>query len=150
MIATPTVAPGCVVAGAPPEHLSAAFKLVCKGFPILKYFSFQRGVKRLRKRIIGTGSHRPHRLGDTKVSAGFLELIRGIHTAVVGMKHRSCKASTGGACIVQGLNHKRGFHMIRDSKAHKPARTTIQYCRQIHVRPVSNRQVSDVRGHKVC
>ena len=35
------------------------------------------------------------------------------------------------------------------SKAYKPARTTIQYCRQIHVRPVNNRQVGDVPNIKL-
>ena len=34
------------------------------------------------------------------------------------------------------------------SKAYKPARTTIQYCRQIHVRPVSDRQVGNVTNIK--
>lgn len=53
-IATPGTPAFCVVPGAPSKYLPSAHKLIGKRLGILHHFPFERGIKRLRQRIIRT------------------------------------------------------------------------------------------------
>ena len=55
-----------VVPRAPPKHIPAAGQLTSENRLILQDFPLQRGVERLRQRVVRTRPDRTHRLGDTE------------------------------------------------------------------------------------
>lgn len=77
-----------VVPGAPPKHIPAAYQLTRKNRLIPKDFPFQRGVERLRQRVIRARPDRSHLLGNTEPFAQLPVLLRGIDAAVVRVENR--------------------------------------------------------------
>src|SRR5215212_3930789 len=67
------VATAGVVAGYPSEYLAVAGVLVGPGVPTAQGLAFDRGVERLRERVVGAGPDRSHRLSHPERWAVFGE-----------------------------------------------------------------------------
>ncbi len=133
-----------VVAGAPAEDIPPTLELIGKRLGVLEDFPLQGGVEGLRQRIIRAGTNSSHRLPDPKVSAGALKCMRSVNTAVVGVENGSLQAAALAFRHEQGILDQARAHVVRDREANQPAGETVDDRGQVHIRPISNRQIRNV------
>nr|CAA48851.1 unnamed protein product [Corynebacterium glutamicum] len=70
--------------------------------------------------------------------------MRSVNTSVIRVKDRPRQASALALSHQQRVLHQGGTHVICDRKAHQPAGIAVNDRSQVHIRPISNRQVRDV------
>lgn len=70
--------------------------------------------------------------------------MRGVNAAVIRVKNRPSQASTLVFGHEQCVLDQAGAHVIRDGKADQPAGIAINDRRQVHIRPIRNRQVRNI------
>lgn len=92
-----------VVARAPPEHVPKTYELTWENGLVLKDFPFQRGVERLRQRVVRARPDCSHRLGETESFTQLPVLLRGIDAAMIGVEKRPVKVA------LDPVGHREGF-----------------------------------------
>ncbi len=136
--------PSGVVAGTPAENIPTTLQLIGERPRVLENLALQSSVERLRQSIVSTAADRAHRLPDPQLCARVLERKRRVDTAVIRVKNCVLQTSTLALRHHQGVLDQGGTHVIGDREAGQPARETIDDGREVHIRPIGNRQVGDV------
>ena len=133
-----------VVPDAPLEHVPATHQLTGENRLVLQDFPLQRGVERLRQRVVRARFDHTHRLGETEPLTLSPVLLRGIDTAVIRVKNRPVKATSDPVSHREGFFDQLGAHVVGDCETGQLPRIAVDDRGQVHIRPVRDRQVRDI------
>ena len=129
---------------APPEHVPTTCELTWENGLVLEDFPFQRGVERLRQRVVRARPDCSHRLGDTESFTQLPVSPRGIDAAMIGVENGPVKVAS------DPVGHRESFfdqlraHVVSDRETGQLPRIAVDDGGQVHIRPVRDRQVRDI------